>query len=80
MANSCPQWTYGQYAFREMISKANLWGFSISINVHPELEEFKNVKFTMAVSGNCIIFTSGMDIAQSKKEIANTPLEDMQNV
>ena len=80
MTNTCPQWTYGQYSFREMISKANLWGFSISINVHPELEQFKNVKFTISISGACIIFTSGMDISQMKREIANTPLEEMQNV
>ena len=77
MSNENPQATYGQYKLREIIKSLNVWGITIPMNSHEELLRFKNVKFTISVSGNNIILASGQDIAILRKQTIS--LEELQN-
>ena len=59
--------TYNQYTIRKISENkyGNIYGMTIPREI---AEEFLKIKFTIEVSGNCIVVKSGQDIAQLEEE------------
>ena len=76
MANLHPQNTYNQYKIR--VASYNETGsvFCITIPRHIA-ERFPQAKFSVEVINNSIVFMSGQDISQLKKEIKRYNLENI---
>ena len=68
MSNPSPQNTYNQYKIR--VSSYNETGSAFCITIPRQIAEtFNQVKFTISITNNSIVFTSGQDIKNLKEEI-----------
>lgn len=76
MSNNSPQQTYNQYKMRK-ISESQKGAITFGIGMPPEVAtRFVGVKFNIEINGDNIILTSGLDIAQLKKEIENIDINE----
>ena len=76
MANLNPQSSYGQYKIA--IRSWNSAGSNFCLHIpRPIAERFEGIKFTITIKENQIIFTSGQDISQLKKEIKTYSLTNI---
>ena len=76
MVNTHPTPTYEQYKVRKL--SWNKFGIVYGISLPREIAtELIDVKFTVEVKNNKIIFTSGQDLQQLKREINQVNIEQI---
>lgn len=76
MVNENPRATYNQYKIRK--DTITVRGYQYCLTVPREIQDkFKDVKFTVSISNNQIIFTSGQDLVQLRKDIGSVQLKDL---